>query len=180
MDNAFSWIGSLMEWFGQLIPRIILVAATHEGVKFVYGNKVKVMTSGLYFYWPLVTTYTLYPVVRQTSNLNSQVLMTKDKKSVIISAIIVFSIQNIKKALVGSWNVDDTVKDIAQTEIVSTITSRTLEQIRDEIDSKIKEELTEKVRKRLVQFGVKVETCALTDFAICLTVRRFTNNSPDD
>jgi len=177
MDNAFSWIGNLMEWFGQLIPRIILIPPTHAGVKFVHGNKVKVMPSGLYFYWPVVTTYHLFPIVRQTNNLDSQVLMTQDKKSVIISAIIVFSIQNIKKALVSSWNVEDTVGDIAQTEIVSTITSRTLDEIRDEIDSKIKEELTKKVRERLIQFGIKVEICALTDFSTCLTIRKFTNKN---
>ena len=179
MENAFSWLRSIVEWVGQLIPKIILVPPTHAGVKFVRGNKVKVMESGLYFYWPVITTYTLYPIVRQTNNLSAQVLMTKDNKSVIVSAIIIFSVQNIKKALVSSWNTDDTVNDIAQTEIVSTITSRTMNEIRDEIDSKIKIELTKKIKERLVQFGIKVESCALTDFSTCFTVRKFTNaNTP--
>ena len=126
MENAFGWLGSMIEWVGQLIPRIILVPPTHAGVKFVYGSRVKVLQSGLHFYWPVVTTYHLYPIVRQTNNLSAQTLMTKDNKSIIISAIIIFSVQNIEKALVKSWDIDDTVSDIAQTEIVSTITSRTI------------------------------------------------------
>lgn len=179
MDSALGWLGSIIEWFGQLIPRIILVPTTHSGVKFVYGNKIKVMSPGLYLYWPLVTQYTLYPIVRQTNNLDSQVLMTRDGKSIIISAIIVFHVQNIEKALVKSWSVDDTINDVAQTAIVSIITSRTLEEIRTEIDNKIKIELTESVRRNLVPFGIKVETCALTDFSTCFTVRKFTNkNTP--
>lgn len=175
MENAFGWLGSMIEWVGQLIPRIILVPPTHAGVKFVYGSKVKILSTGIYFYWPVITEWHTYPIVRQTNNLSCQTLMTKDNKSVIVSAIIIFSIQNIEKALVKSWQLDDTVNDIAQTEIVSTITSRTMGEIRDEIDSKIKEELTKKVQKRLVQFGVKVESCALTDFSTCFTVRQFTN-----
>ena len=175
MENAFGWLGSIIEWVGQLIPRIILIPPTHAGVKFVYGNRVKVLASGIHFYWPIVTIWHTYPIVRQTNNLSSQTLMTKDNKSVIVSAIIIFSVQNIEKALVKSWSVDETVNDIAQTEIVSTITSRTMAEIRDQIDSKIKDELTQKVHKRLVQFGIKVESCALTDFSTCFTVRQFTN-----
>lgn len=175
--SAFSWIGNIIEWVGQLIPRIILIPPTHAGVKFVYGNRVKVLTSGIHFYWPVVTVYHTYPIVRQTNNLSAQTLMTKDNKSVIVSAIIVFSVQNIEKALVKSWNTDDTVNDIAQVEIVSTITSRTMDEIREQIDSEIKSELTKKVSKRLVQFGIKVESCALTDFSTCFTVRQFTNKN---
>ncbi len=175
MENAFGWLGSIIEWVGQLIPKIILIPPTHAGVKFVYGSKVKVMESGLYFYWPVVTTWHMYPIVRQTNNLSAQTLMTKDNKSVIVSAIIIFSVQNIEKALVKSWSVDETVNDVAKTEIVSTITSRTMDEIRNQIDSEIKEELTQKVHKRLVQFGIKVESCALTDFSTCFTVRQFTN-----
>ena len=175
MENAFGWLGSIIEWVGQLIPRIILIPPTHAGVKFVYGNKVKVLASGLHVYWPVVTEWHTFPIVRQTNNLSAQTLMTKDNKSVIVSAIIIFSVQNIEKALVKSWCVDETVNDIAQTEIVSTITSRSMAEIRDQIDSEIKDDLTQKVHKRLVQFGINVESCALTDFSTCFTVRQFTN-----
>ena len=173
------WLGNIVQWVGQLIPKIILVPPTHAAIKFVYGSKVVVLQSGLYWYWPVVTTYHMYPIVRQTNNFPAQVLTTSDNKSVIVSAIIIFTVQNIEKALVKSWDIDDTVSDIAQTEIVSTITSRTINEIRDQIGSEIKSELTKKVSKRLTQFGIKVECCALTDFSTCFTIRQFTNkNTP--
>lgn len=172
MNSALGWIGNLMEWFGQLIPKIILIKATHSGVKFIHGSKIKVLSPGIHFYWPIVTECEEFPTVRQTKSVHAN-LMTKDYKSIIITVVVTYSISNIEKALVKSYDVDDTIADITATAIVPTITGRSLNEIMNDMqEGFIKSELTEVTKQELKTFGVKVEKCSIKDFSPCLVVRK--------
>ena len=46
MESAFAWLNQLMEAFYRLFPRIIVVRATHGGVKWVRGKHVKPIATG--------------------------------------------------------------------------------------------------------------------------------------
>ena len=66
MDKAFGWIGEIFQTLLRLLPWLVIVPATHGGVAFVHGNRVKEWKPGLHWYWPVVTSYKLMAVVRQT------------------------------------------------------------------------------------------------------------------
>lgn len=166
--DAFGWIGQLVEWLGRLIPRILIVRATHAGVKFVYGSRIKRIGPGIHTYWPVVTELSILPTARQTHNLVSQVMLTRDKQPVVLSGVVIYTITDVVKAVSKNWDISDTISDITMVAIMSVISSMTL----DELISKIPEdELTAATRMRLRRFGVKVNKCTLTDFSMCRVIR---------
>ena len=64
MDKAFGWIGEIFQTLLRLLPWLVIVPATHAGVAFVHGHRVKKWEPGLHWYWPVVTTYRLMMTVR--------------------------------------------------------------------------------------------------------------------
>lgn len=169
MESAFSWLGKLAGWLGKLIPKIGICRATHGGVKFVRGKNVKEVKPGLYLYWPLTTEVVIVPVARQTLNLVSQVLVTKDGKSVTAGAVVVYKISNVVDALSKNWDVDHSIGDITQSAIVETITKLTLSELM--VNARVVKELTARVSKELTEFGLDVMKCVLTDFSPCFVLK---------
>jgi hypothetical protein len=74
MESAFAWLGQLFETFYKFIPHILIVRATHGGVKWVRGRNVKALPSGLHWYWPLTTEVEVIVTARQTLAIPDQVL----------------------------------------------------------------------------------------------------------
>ena len=99
MDKAFGWIGEIFQTLLRLLPWLVIVPATHAGVAFVHGHRVKKWAPGLHWYWPVVTTYKLMMIVRQTQKIQSKVVMTKDHKTVIVGAMVTYYVDDIVAAL---------------------------------------------------------------------------------
>lgn len=175
MDTAFAWIGQIMEWLGKLIPRLLIVRQTHAGVKFVRGNKVIELRPGIHFYWPLVTEVEVMPVARQTHNLVTQTLMTKDGQTIIIGAVVIYEINSIVDALSNNWDVSDTISDVTQMAVVNVVNNWNLSDLRAELSGKVENELSIETRKQLKPFGVKVIRCGVSDFSICRVHRLITD-----
>jgi regulator of protease activity HflC (stomatin/prohibitin superfamily) len=164
----FSWLSDIFNGILKFIPRPIIVRATHSGVKWVFGKKVKELKPGWHFVWPLVTDWEVVVIARQTNNLQNQALVTKDKQQVVAGALIVFSVKDIIQAIgERNWDVGTTVNDIAQASIVGVVTKWALDDLLVNLTGSVEEELTAACRKQLRQFGVYVHRCCFTDFAPC-------------
>ena len=84
---SFQWLNQLMEWFGKWIPRLVLIDATHVGVKFGLRGSVSTMLPGLYCYWPITTN------VRQVSTRCRTIeLATQLHGGEVVSLVIAFRI----------------------------------------------------------------------------------------
>lgn len=175
MDTAFAWIGQIMEWLGKLIPRLLIVRRTHAGVKFVGGSKIVELKPGLHFYWPITTEVEVMPVARQTHNLLTQVLMTKDGKSIVIGAVVIYEINNIVDALSNNWDVSDTISDVTQMAVVNVVNGWDFADLQKELGAKVENELSIETRKQLKPFGVKVIRCGVSDFSLCRVHRVITD-----
>ena len=171
MGAAFEWINNIASWFGQFVPRMQIIESTHNGVKFVGGNKPKVLGPGLHIYWPLTTIVHTMPVVRQTYNVISQVLVTKDGKSVSIGVVLVYKIDDVMKAIAESYDHVNTMSDITMCGVVGAVTSRTLEEMIAQIEDKVESDLTKVTRRELKPFGIYVDRCAVTDFSPCRCIK---------
>lgn len=171
--DAFAWIGQIVEWIGKLIPRLVIVRATMAGVKWQGGKAVKPMNPGLHVYWPITTETEIIVTARQTLNLPTQVLMTKDKQKVVVGTVVVYRIRDIVQAIgERNWDVDTTISDITQTAIVSEIAKMTLPEMLEGItNDAVNKRLTKAVRKGLRQFGVHVHKCCITDFSDCKVLK---------
>jgi regulator of protease activity HflC (stomatin/prohibitin superfamily) len=106
----FSWLSDIFNGLLKFIPRPVIVRATHGGVKWYLGKYVKEMKPGWHWVWPLVTDYEVIVTARQTNHQPGQALTTKDKKQIVVSILVVFSIKDIIRAIgEQNWDVGTTV-----------------------------------------------------------------------
>lgn len=172
MEAAFSWIGDIIQWFGALIPRWDICRATHGGVKFVRGGKIKAIEPGIFWYWPAVTECIIIPTARQSFNIPPQSLTTKDGKTVLVSVVLVARISDVVKALGMSWDVDDTVTEVGGAAAVGVVATRTWRELASDLASgDINEEIERRARKILSPYGVKVLKGRFTDCAQHTVIR---------
>jgi regulator of protease activity HflC (stomatin/prohibitin superfamily) len=178
METAFAWLGQIFDALLKFFPRIVIVRATHGGVKWKRGSRVKAMNPGLHLYWPLTTDIEVVVTARQTLSLPIQVLTTKDNKKVVVGTVVVYKIKDVVHAIGRmNWDVDTTINDITQAAVVNVVAKHTFQEIMDMIgNDSFTDQLTDAVRKELRPFGVSVRRCKLVDFADCKVYKLVTNS----
>lgn len=182
MEPIFGLFSQVLEAMLSVVPRLTIIRATHNAVKWKRGKHPRPVKPGLTMWWPLITEMDQIVVARQTLNLPTQTLMTRDKKQIIVGAFVVYNIKDAVQAIgERNWDVESTVGDITQAAIVEEITKRTLDDLLTGIsggrESELNRELTENCRGQLRQFGVHVGRCGLTDFSTT-RVYRLIGNDP--
>ena len=130
MDKAFGWIGEIFQTLLRLLPWLVIVPATHGGVAFVHGNRVKEWKAGL----ALVLaggdqSYKLMAIVRQTQRIQSKVIMTKDMKTVTVGALVTYYVDDVVSAVAKIADLPSDIMERSQGAIFAEISSRTLEDI---------------------------------------------------
>ena len=161
MDSALGWIGQFIEWIASFIPHYIHVKATHEGVMFT-RNKTKVLKSGLHWYLPFWSEPMLYPIKRQTLNLPPQVFTTMDDKEILASVVVTYEIRDIHKALVDTFDFEDTIRETSQGAVKKVLCSKNFDGIKSEHVA-IDTELTRRIRAAIGVFGVRVLSAVIVD-----------------
>ena len=179
MESAFAWLSQLVETFYKFVPHILIVRATHHGVKWVRGKHIKPLNPGLHFWWPLTTEVEVIVTARQTLAIPDQVLATKDGKKVVVKTLVVYKIRDIVHAIGKvNWDVDTTINDLTQSAVVRVVATHTYDEIMKGIaDDSMTTTLTHAVRKELRQFGVYVVRSKLVDFAECKVFKLLTNQA---
>ena len=170
---ALEWVGAIVEWFGKFIPRILHIKATEEGVLYTRAS-FKKMGPGIHIYLPLWSDYYTFPVKRNTLDLPAQILITLDDKSIYIEVAVVYSIQDIVKALVETYDLEDTIRDVAQGSVKNIIVSSTFEKLKNEQES-IDMSLTEELREELFSYGIDVKKVFITNIATVKVYRVIQN-----
>ena len=165
MAAAFGWIADLFQFFISFFPHLLIVQKTEGGVKFVRGKHVKVLEPGLRWWWPLVTTQEVVPVVRQVINLAPQTLMTQDGITVIASAVIIYRVEDVEAFLVENHDADEAIAEVAVASLRDAIVGETLADLQKNTRKKIDGRLTKQAVAALHSFGVRVEAVKLTSFA---------------
>ncbi len=180
-------------WFiplAWLIPKIFslkIVRKTHGGVRFttpilwtnIYklnrwsffapflpsgSAVVKPVTSGICLYNKLFTELEVYPIARQTTNLPYQALVTKDKYTLAVSAIVVYEVVDLVKAYGETWDIEDLIKDISLAQVRLLLTSMKYDDIIENQES-IDVSLTNNIKCELDKYGINVINSFFTDLA---------------
>jgi regulator of protease activity HflC (stomatin/prohibitin superfamily) len=164
----FDWLSDIVRWMGRLIPRLIIVRTTHNAVAFTRGKHARALAPGLHWLWPVVTDHVMYPTVRQSVNLNTQTLITKDNQTVAVGAVIVYSVDNVLELVGNTHDPDDTVRDLSMAAVKSYVVTATLDDLRQ---SKMDRRLTRRIARSLVPFGVNVIRAQMTDLSPCVVIK---------
>jgi len=162
---GLDWINDVAYWVGDLIPQWDLLQIDEGGVKYLPGGKVRVLKPGIYWWWPVTTNVVTIDIKRQTLTFGQR-LTTKDEVAVQCNTVIVFTINDVEKALVDTFDFEDTVGEVAQKLTIRPIMSRTFEQIcTDMADSnEMRNEVTRAARSLLSDYGVEVLDGYVCDF----------------
>jgi regulator of protease activity HflC (stomatin/prohibitin superfamily) len=194
MNEAFAWIGEIVQWFGQWVPRWVVLNSTQGAVKFVtlrvrdvvrfrWDTSVKehVIGPGLVFYWPAVTELKDWIVARQSVNLTTQTLTTKDGKVIAVGAVMVFRVLDVLPLIAHTFDPDATIRAVSAgvvQRVVSQASWEELQRVKDEglLDHHLKRGLNKALRRR---FGVQVLDATLTDFAPCRVLKVIQSTSSD-
>jgi Membrane protease subunits, stomatin/prohibitin homologs len=176
MESAFAWIGKFFEWFAAFKPSRDVVPSTHGWIKWVggfrHGYRIETGTGGgVVWYWPITTELLLFPVVRQTTPLPSQVITTTDGKTIAVSGMLVYEVFDVEKLLAHTYDVDDTVKDIAQSALTDVLTRMTWDDIMKGQGKTLDTKLKNAAKKELEDYGVRVLKFSLTSLAPCQVIR---------
>lgn len=166
MDRALGWIGEIFQTILRLIPWLVIVPATHGGVAFVYGHRIKEWKPGLHWYWPVATTYKLIATVRQTQMIKTKVVMTKDLKTVLVGALVTYTVDDVVSAIAKIVDLPSDVMERSMEAILAEVADHTLEETQAD-RLLFNRKLTERVAKSLNGYGVNVIQVQLTEFAPC-------------
>jgi regulator of protease activity HflC (stomatin/prohibitin superfamily) len=131
MNEALAWIGQIAEWFGQFIPRWVIITTTHGAVKWVRGHKVKSLGPGIHWYWPATTQLNQFPIVRQGSILEPQTIVTRDGVTVAVTAVIVYEVEDLEALFTQTQDADNTISEICLTAAQDVLTGMGWDEIRD-------------------------------------------------
>jgi regulator of protease activity HflC (stomatin/prohibitin superfamily) len=166
VEKAFGWLGEIFQTILKLLPWLVIVPATHGGVAFVRGHRVKEWKPGLHWYWPVVTTHKLMATVRQTQMIQSKVVMTKDLKTVVVGALVTYTVDDIVAAISKIADLPSDIMERSQGAILSAVSENTLAEIQaDRV--RFNAVLTARVGNALNGYGVRILQAQLTEFAPC-------------
>lgn len=164
IESAFGWIGQIIEWFGQFIPRILILDPTQGAVKFRRGNEVHELKSGIHIYWPIITVVKVFPIARQTLDLTAQSFEAKDGKSVLISGMLRYSVTDLTALMTETFDPDNTIRDSAMAVLTSTLIQYTWPEIQEGMQNDVlPKELVRRVQRDLRPYGVKVWNVGIKD-----------------
>jgi regulator of protease activity HflC (stomatin/prohibitin superfamily) len=164
VDRAFGWIGEIFQTLLRLFPWLVIVPATHGGVAFVRGHRIKEWKPGLHWYWPVATQYKLVMTVRQTQMVQAKVAMTRDLQTVIVAAFVTYTVEDVVSAVAKIADLPSDVIERSQEAMFATVGEYTLRDIQADRHG-FNRRLTEKVGQTLEGYGVKVLQSQLTEFA---------------
>lgn len=174
--DVFSIIGEILRSLLKVVPKLVIVRTTHEGIKFKYGSTVTKINSknglglfsktGIHVYWPLVTEVEIIPIMRQTADLHSQYLSTKDNVTIGLSGVLVYQISDVEKTLTACYNYEETIPEISLAAIKKVVITYDFKYLQENGDL-VDKHLTKEMRGFLKPYGVRVVSVCLSDFSRC-------------
>lgn len=108
-------------------------------------------------------------IATTTMSVDPQSITTKDGKNVVVSCIIKYKVQNVRRFLLEVDDAVDAISDVTMGVVFDVISDMTWEEI---MDSDISETVTEEVRRdALSDWGISVKKVTITDLAQIRSIR---------
>ena len=189
MESALAWIGAIAEWIGRWIPRLVILIPTLGAVKYTgrFWNRKEPMRvtahgAGLHVYWPLVSAWDVYPVVRQTDDLRTQTLTTADGKTIAAAGLITYEVYDLLKLMPATFEPAKAISEITLTAIADVLTRLTWDAMcQEQAKGTLETKLRNAAKRQLDEYGVRVLRVQLTDLSITRVmklVQSISNDAP--
>lgn len=165
IDKIIEFIGLFQFW--------IVLEPYQGGVRIRLGKWIKVLTPGPHLILPFGIDNCIYEnVVVETMRLKPQSLTTKDGKSVVVSSVVTFTIEDVLKFLLEVEGRNAIIEDSGYGATSNFILHKTWQELNAMDD--IGNELAKVIRRQCKLYGVKVSTVQVVDFTQCRSIRLMT------
>lgn len=192
MEGALAWIGQIAQFVASFIPSWRVLDTTEGAIKFEafllparyrrYKDPLRITTCGpgRHWYWPAFTSFQVYPTATQTDDLPTQTMETGDNVSIIVGGMVTYSVPELGLLLTRTHSAMKTVQVLTLAAIHEVCCRMTWADLKEQqrkgtLDTKLRNA----AQKFLTPFGVKVESCMLTDLARSRVYRLINSNQQD-
>ncbi len=143
---------------------VCTIARNHAGVLFQDGKYVDTLPSGQYAFWRTVADSKVVEVdLRETTlDVAGQEIMTADKVTIRMNAVVTYRIANAKKAVTATDDVRQALYRDVQLELRALVGSRELDAFLNDKDV-VAEELESAVRQRAEDLGLDLASVGIRD-----------------
>jgi len=174
LESLFNFLSSLWRWF---IP-FSVVDQWEMGVILRLGKFRKVADPGFHWLIPFsVDRMMVAPAVVQTHRLSKQSITTKDGKQIVVSAVIKFTVTDIRAFLLDVFQSGDAIEDVSMGGLRKIIASKTWDECQHD---DLEEELKKAVRAEVKKFGIEVQKVTLPDLACIRSIRLLQDKLTDE
>lgn len=181
MNDALAWIGQIVEWVGQFIPRWVILNTTEGAVKYVRGSRAVALGPGIWWYWPVTTKIEEYPTAFQADRLQTQTIVTTDDKVIVVGGMISYKVSDILPLVSQTHSALTTVANLALTAVHDVCCKMSWEELKGEqrkgtLDTKLRN-----AAKRLLSpYGVEVVDLVLVDLAPARVLKLLQSTSTEE
>ena len=162
----FDKLIDLMVTFIHDILPFKIVPQWQKGVYLYMGKFKKVVDPGLRWKVPFFGQIETTAVITQTVNLKPQTVTSLDDKSIVLTSIVRYHIQDVEKFLLGVMNANDVLVDTTQGIIRDIVEYTKWDDVVD-----LTETVTPEVNEEVQKWGITVETVKFPDLGEIKTYR---------
>jgi len=162
----FERILDLLIGLKDSLSPVFIVDQTEMGIVKRLGLFKREVAPGLRWKWPILEAEETETVVITTLNLSSQTLTTFDDRSIVISAIVTYSINDIKKYLLNMYDCEEVLADITMGVIQTKISEINYVDLFE-----VEKAVLPMVRNKLKDYGIKVKMVTFIDLGAVRSIR---------
>jgi membrane protease subunit HflC len=162
----FDKLITLIQQFGHALSPVFVVDMWEKALVLRFGKFEDIKEPGLHFKIPFVDSVWHQTVVTQSIHLHPQSITSLDYKNIVVKAIVRYDIKDCYLFLTKLAHPTDVLVDTTGAMIREIIEERNWEDLVD-----IEDELTDKIGKKVSEWGINIEKVTLTDLAEINSVR---------
>lgn len=162
-------IDVIVQFIEDIVPFFVILQY-NEAVLFRFGKAKKVLKPGFHWKIPFFDKIDERTVITTTLSIPEQSLTTKEGESIVVKAVVKYSINDIWKNVLEIYDPVDAIADTTQATIKEEVTKRSWSEC---ADNEMDNDITKKVRLKVKHWGVNIEKVTLTDNGRIKSLRIF-------
>jgi len=162
----FDKLIQLIQQFGHAMSPVFVVDMWEKALVLRFGKFNDIKDPGLHWKIPFVDSVWHQTIVTQSIHLHPQSITSLDYKNIVVRAIVRYDINDTYLFLTKLAHPTDVLVDTTGAMIREIIEERNWEDLVD-----IEVELTEKIGKKVAEWGINIEKVTLTDLAEISSIR---------
>lgn len=171
---------ALAEFFSQFWSELkfwVIIDQYEAGILMHLGKWKKDLGPGLHWKQPLTEYVMTTTTVITTETIRPQTLTTKDKESIVVTAVVKYEIRKVRAYLLKIWDHTDVLADVTMASVADEVLKHTFDELVDIGTSGLGDIVASTVRSQVNKYGFKIHKVTFTDFGLIKSIRLISDSS---